>query len=131
MTTTIKIPEMSIEEIIKYSQTIKPIIRKDNKRFFLCNLSENDLTVNSYTLLNNNDKIGETADILKMHVIDDVIMYNKSENNSTFSPTVAEIIKQIPKEFLNNVESFEIIHCLDELKDDYNVALVRLYGKRS
>lgn len=130
-----EIPKMSNEEIAKRYTSIKPIIRKEGKPSYLRNLSNSELENVAYTWLNDSTDYGEFVDFTKLSVLTDVKMLHRWRYYGFFKPTVGEVIRQIPKEYLEKVIAFEIIAGpLDiyttfkaELNAGFHVSIVRLY----
>ncbi|MBE5820963.1 MAG: hypothetical protein E7311_00040 [Clostridiales bacterium] len=128
MKTSTLIPKMSNEKVLKWYKQIKPIVRKNNKTFvFHTDLSPREVTDVSFTWLE--DKKMDKISLDDLYEIKDIYMYHPYVNYMTFVPTIAEVIKQIPKRIINKVVAFEILDCLNQVKDRHHISIVRLYGK--
>ena len=57
------IPSMEESEILKWYKTIKPIVRKENKPYFLRELSNSEVLGTAYIWINENEKYGEPVDM--------------------------------------------------------------------
>lgn len=127
-----EIPKMSTEEITRWYATIKPIVNGDT---YLRELSAEELTNVAYTWLNETTDYAEKVDFSKLSVLEDVKMLHGWGYYGYFKPSVGEVIRQIPKEYLEKVVAFEIIECAiamnstfkDELNAGFHVSIVRLY----
>lgn len=127
-----EIPKMSTEEIARWYATIKPIVNGDT---YLRELSAEELTNVAYTWLNEPTDYAEKVDFSKLSVLEDVKMLHGWGYYGYFKPSVGEVIRQIPKEYLEKVVAFEIIDGAiamnstfkDELNAGFHVSIVRLY----
>ena len=99
---------MSSEEIIKHYKIIKPIRKFNDVPYFLLNLTSIELNYTSYILLGDNSK-SKKVDMNQLFAIKDVNMLHRYDNYLFFTPSIREIISQIPKELLGQVIAFEII----------------------
>ena len=132
-----QIPEMSTDEIAKWYSTIKPIVRK-KKAFYLRKLSERELTRTAYTWLNGSEDYSSPVDFSKLSILADVKMLHSWGYYGFFKPSVGEIIRQIPKEYLEKTIAFEILAGAigmnsiynAELNAGFHVSVVRLYQAR-
>ena len=129
-----EIPSMSKEEIAKWYANIKPIVSKAPK-MYLRNLSEEEITGVAYTWLTKPEDYAEVVDFTKLSVLADVKMLHKWAYYGFFKPDVGEVIRQIPKEYLEKVVAFEILEGPIGMDSIYNkecnagfhVSIVRLY----
>ena len=131
------IPTMSNEEILKWSQNIKPIVCYNGDRRYLRELSIEELTKHSYLWLKSPEDFSETVDFSKIGILADVKMLHSYSYHGFFKPSVGEIIRQIPEELRNVTVAFEIIYSpygqpdfdifKDEFNQHYHVSIVRLY----
>ena len=130
------IPEMSIEEIVKWYKTIKPIVCYNGDLRFLRELSPDELIQTSYVYIKD---YGDKVDLSTIGVLADVKMLHHYMTPSCFKPSVGEILCQIPEELRNATVAFEIIYSpygkpdfeifKDEFNQHYHVSIVRLYQK--
>ena len=104
----IEIPTMSKEEITKWYANIKPIVGKAPKSY-LRNLSEKEITGVAYTWMTKPEDLAEPVDFSKLSVLADVKMLHKWAYYGFFKPDVGEVIRQIPKEYLEKVVAFEML----------------------
>jgi len=130
----IEIPTMSKEEIAKWYANIKPIVGKAPK-MYLRNLSEKEITGVAYTWLTEPKDLVDPVDFSKLSVLADVKMLHRWCYYGFFKPDVGEVIRQIPKEYLEKVVAFEILEGPIGMDSIYNkecnagfhVSIVRLY----
>lgn len=130
-----EIPKMSKKNIVKWYSTIKPIVQNKGTPTYLRELSDSELEDVSYTWLNKSTDYGEVADFTKLSVLADVKMLHSFGYHGFFKPSVGEVIRQIPKEYLEKVIAFEIIDggigmnttFKAELNAGFHVSIVRLY----
>lgn len=134
-----EIPEMSPEEISKWYSTIKPIVYKNGTACYLRKLSDKELTDTAYTWLNKLRDYAEYVDFDQLSILADVRMLHHWGYYGYFKPSVGEVIRQIPKEYLNKVCAFEIIAggigmnsvYNEELNAGFHVSVVRLYQPKN
>ena len=125
-------PQMSNEDIARYYTTIRPIVKHDT---YLRELTAKELTDTAYTWLNEPTDYAEKVDFSKLSVLEDRKMLHGWGYYGFFKPSVGEVIRQIPEEYLKKVVAFEIIHGAiamnttfkDELNAGFHVSIVRLY----
>ena len=130
-----EIPKMSNEEIAHWYDTIKPIVKHDT---YLRKLSTEELTNVAYTWLNKPTDYADKVDFTKLSVLEDRKMLHGYGYYGYFKPSVGEVIRQIPRDYLEKVVAFEII-CgaigmyrtfKDEVSEGFHVSIVRLYQKK-
>jgi len=130
-----RIPKMSMEEIIKWYSSIKPIVHANGTACYLRELSRKELTRAAYTRLNNPQDYSTPVDFNNLSFLADVKMLHRWGYPAFFKPSVEEVIRQIPKEYLNKAVAFEIIaggiginsiYC-EEFIAGFHVSVVRLY----
>lgn len=127
-----EIPQMSNEEIAHWYETIKPIVKHNT---YLRELSADELTGTAYTWLNEPSDYADKVDFSKLSVLEDRKMLHGWGYYGFFKPSVGEVIRQIPKEYLEKVVAFEIIDGAiamnttfnAELNAGFHVSIVRLY----
>ena len=126
-----EIPAMDIKDIAKWYETIKPIV----KQKYLRELTKHELTHTAYTWLDEASDYAKPVDYSKLSVLADVKMLHRWAYYGFFKPDVGEVIRQIPKEYLEKVVAFEIIKgpigmntvYNKELNAGFHVSIVRLY----
>lgn len=134
-----EIPKMSNGDIAKWYSTIKPIVKNEGKLAYLRELSDSELENVAYTWLNESADYGEIVDFTKLSVLADVKMLHGWGYYGFFKPSVGEVIRQIPKEYLEKVVAFEIIDGAigmntifkAELNAGFHVSIVRLYQAKN
>ncbi|MBQ8042593.1 MAG: hypothetical protein IJ272_00390 [Clostridia bacterium] len=130
-----EIPKMSTEEISKWYSTIKPIVYKNGTAYYLRRLSDKELKATAYTCLNKTSDYAEHVDFDQLSFLIDVRMLHLYGYYGYFQPSVGEVIRQIPKEYLEKTIAFEIIDggigmngiYNAELNAGFHVSVVRLY----
>lgn len=130
-----EIPEMSNEDITHWYKSIKPIV---NHGVYLRKLSSEESTNVAYTWLTKSKDYADPVDYSKLLVLEDVKMLHEFGMIALFKPSVGEVIRQIPKEHLEKVVTFEIIYGAigmtstfkDESKQGFHVSIVRLYQSK-
>lgn len=130
-----KIQMMSDGDIARWYATIKPIVKNGGKSTYLRELLESELKTTAYNWLNEPKDYGDIVDYTKLSVLADVKMLHSWSYYGIFKPSVSEVIRQIPKEYLEKVVAFEIINGaigMDtifkaELEEGFHVSIVRLY----
>ena len=133
------IPEMTTEDIVKWSQKIKPIVCHNGDLKYMRELSPDELVHKSYTWLNKPEDYGNKVDLSTLSVFTDVKMLHRFSYHGFFKPSVGEIIRQIPEEMRHLTDAFQIIYSpsgwpdfnifKDEFDQNYHVSIVRLYQK--
>lgn len=126
------IPKMSNEDIARWYTTIRPIVKHS---IYLRELSTKELTNSAYTWIRSLNDYAEQVDFSKLSVLEDRKMLHTWGYYGFFKPNVGEVIRQIPKEYLNRVVAFEIIAgplamnnvFRDEFNAGFHVSIVRLY----
>lgn len=134
-----KIPNMSVEKIAKLYSKIRPIVSKSGTPCYLRELSKKELTDIAYTWLDELKDYDYYVDFNELSVLTDVKMLHRWGNPAFFTPSVGEVIRQIPKEYLDKVVAFEIIGetvgissiYRDELNAGFHVSVVRLYQAKN
>jgi hypothetical protein len=131
------IPEMDQSEIVKWYQNISPIVKDSGKSRYLRRLSDEELSKVAYTWLKKESDYEDAVDYSNLEVLAELQMLHQCGWYGFFKPSVAEVIRQIPKEFLPQTVAFEIIHQKDlndykkEVNAGFHVSTVRLYKARS
>ncbi len=131
-----EIPDKKLEMLVK---KVKPVVRcsrlldteivePDPEGDLLCYIEYDDPRMDNFI---RNPKPKSIAEGLK-HLAD-IKTYHKFGVPVMFSPSIAEVLAQIPKKYLDKVVAFETIAnglSHDNLVDDYHVTVTRLYKKR-
>ena len=138
----VRIPEVPSERIEELSKRIKPVVRFSRRGFFmrLCVSADGkpffikkvDLFGIAFTW---SPKPTKRARGLKQVV--DITTYHTWGYYGCFKPSIAEVLAQIPDEYVYEVNAFEIVDspktsadlCRypEELNEGYHVATTRLY----
>lgn len=134
-----QIPEMTTEEIAKWYTTIKPIVNDGAIPRYLRELSERELTCTAYTWLTEPPDYAGPVDFTQLSVLEDTKMLHVYGYHGFFKPDVGEVIRQIPKQYLEKVVAFEIISgpvgmnsiYRKELNAGFHVSIVRLYQEKN
>lgn len=136
----ISIPEISREELLARYERIKPVVKYDEKRYFLTNFSEEELTGSSYLWMIK-EKLSEEFDITKYSPMPeyDFECIHKYGAPNLFKPSIAEVLAQISDSVLDETCAFEIIEKPETQADLYrnsitfengfHTSIVRLYRK--
>ena len=127
------IPEMEQAEILKWYQNISPI----TKSHYLRRLSDEELSKVSYTWLTKESDYGDAVDYSNIEVLAELQMLHTYGWYGFFKPSVAEVIRQIPKVLLPQTFAFDIISqkdlndSIEEVNAVFHVSTVRLYTARN
>lgn len=136
------IPKLSYAEVIKRSKKIKPVVSFTSKRGKLIRTEGNrgrkyfikkqDLFGVAYTWEPKPLKLAPNLKVLKV-----IQTYHTYGYYGLFKPSIAEVLRQIPKEDLDKVVAFEIVdrpqdaadlnNELEALHAGYHVAKTALY----
>lgn len=133
---TFEIPQMDINEIAYWNKSIKTIV---NHKKYLRDLTKTELTNCVFTLSNHIEDYTGNVDYSELSFLADVKMIHSWTNPAFFRPTVAEVIRQIPKDLLCKTVAFEVLVGAvsknglfkPEFDDGFHVSIVRLYQKRN
>ena len=139
---------MEKEEVLKYCNVIKPIIRVNYNPFFLRDFTDTEVVNLYYNWCPDKAEDIKEADLAtkvnidKLHIVRDIQMFHsyKSHGSPNFcKPTILEIISQIPSDYLDTVAAFEVIDFPKtyneiisnkyEFDEGYTVFTVRLYSR--
>ena len=136
----ISIPEISREELLARYNHIKPVIKWEERKYFLSEFTEEELTKTSYLWMIK-ERLGEEFDITKYSPMQqcDFECIHKFGMPNLFKPSIGEVLAQIPKLVLDDVCAFEIIQKPESEKDLYrnkiafdngfHTSIVRLYTR--
>lgn len=136
----VEIPFMQPRAIFRLYKKMKPIKWENEKPVYLREMTEEQIMEAEFQYLRL--RLGETFAPVKekLAFLADVKMIHKCEYGWKFKATVAEIIQQIPKEFLDRTVAFEIVYKAeskyeceifkDEYDAEYFVSVVRLYQEK-
>jgi hypothetical protein len=133
-----RIPDISDKKLEMLVKKIKPVVRcsrlldtelvrLNHEGDLLCYIEYDNPRMDNFV---QDPKPKSLAEGLKHFA--DVKTYHKFGVPVLFSPSIAEVLAQIPKKYLDEVVAFETIaHGLNEdnLVDDYHVTVTRLYKK--
>ena len=130
-----KIPKMKVEQIAKWYDEIKPIVKRNGVPVYLAKLSADELIKSPYTRFNKDEDYADVVDYSKLSVLADVKMLHTYGYYKFFKPSIGEIIRQIPKELLEKVVAFEMLGgelatnsvFRAEFYAGFHVSIVRLY----
>lgn len=138
----ISIPEIRREELLERCGHIKPIIEYKGKSYFLRDYTEKEIQERPYNWYVEED-IREIADMSKYIAIQNIpdfeCIHKTSGYVTIFTPTIAEVVAQIPECYVNIVDAFQIMESYVNTDDSgehqnafengFNVSRVRLYVK--
>jgi hypothetical protein len=129
------IPEISDEKLEKLAKRIKPIVR--NKNGVPYHIKKVDLRDIAYTW---SPKLTKKSPAF--NIISDITTHHSYGYYGFFKPSIAEVIAQIPEEYIDRVIAFEIVRCpetrndmfgndegLEAVNAGYQIAITRLYEK--
>jgi hypothetical protein len=135
----VSIPSFSDSELEKRYEQVKPIVKVDDKLYYLRDYSIAEFSTFSYLSYIDDDIREEVCenDLVSLNDLDFACLYDT--RNQT--PTIGEILSQIDRKFLPLVKAFEVIEYPKTINDFYKnsmttiafqngfyVATVRLYG---
>lgn len=130
------IPKISDMELLQLYKKIKPIVTLDSRKYLLKNFSLEELRRFSY-IYNINRNIRENIDAFKLESIDTFLCLHSWVYYGLFKPTIGEVLSQIPRELVDDVNSFEIINMPTSIRDiklyeqvfnkGYHLSRVRTY----
>jgi hypothetical protein len=130
-----EIPKMKVEQIAKWYDKIKPIVKRNGVPVYLAKLSIDEIIKIPYTRFNKDEDYADVVDYSKLSVLADVKMLHTYGYYKFFKPSIGEVIRQIPKELLEKVVAFEMLGgelatnsiFRAEFYAGYHVSVVRLY----
>ncbi len=127
------IPEVTEDRIKELAERIKPVVQFDGGKYYI-ELVLVDLFRTAYTW---DPKPANKATGLKL--LCDITTYHTYGYHAMFKPSIAEVLAQIPDDYLDKVVAFEIVRSPETaddlnrepeaLKVGYHVATTRLYAR--
>ena len=136
---TLSIPKISKEELIRRYNHIKPIVTRGYDKYYVRELTEDELINHSYLWMVESKDFGKKVNMDSLLKIVDVKMIHSFSFSGFFKPSVEEILAQIPKKFVEDTVAFEIVYYTNcqndmnffynETRNDFHVSIVRLYKK--
>ena len=129
--------DMIHQDIIRLSKSIRPIVRINCvDPVYLKTMSADELFDSDYTKF---EKYAEPVVFEDLNILADIKVLHEIEEDNSFKPTIADIIRQIPNNLIDNAIAFEIIYSptlipcdynlfIEELRNKYYVSIVRLYS---
>ena len=140
MSEPVKLNLLDEQVIEKLYERIRPIVLLHGNPFFMRQLTPHELSEVSYLWLNDISDYDTEVNLTDYSVLADVKMLHSYGFYGFFKPSVAEVISQIPEEYLSETVAFQIIYSPDtcddlnlfkkELDAHYHVSIVRLYKKK-
>lgn len=136
----ISIPEISKEDLLARYDQIKPVVKYDQKKYFLTDFTKEELTKCSYLWMIK-ERLGEELDITKYSPMPeyDFECIHKYGAPNFFKPSIAEVLAQISDSVIDEVCGFEIVQKPESEVDLYrnkiafdngfHTSIVRLYRK--
>ena len=131
----LSIPKINKGELLKIYDRVKPIYTYNNEKYNLRIFEASELKTKSYTWVRENDLNG-LIDMNHLYAVGDFPCLHKNDNG-VFSPTIAEVLSQIPSSLVEKVDAFEIIEYPETTRDiemypdikekGYYLSLVRTY----
>lgn len=126
---------MKRSDILLNDGYLHPIVKKDGNYFYL-HLTPSDYNV-SLTWLSENQSLSVKADYSKLSYLCDVIIKHRDGYLGLINITYDDILKQIPKKFLDEAFAFEIIYTLKTCESTiifnesfYKISIIRLYSMK-
>lgn len=127
------IPNVPEERVVELAQRIEPIVRIGDAPRYI-----KPVDLNRIAFMWSPEATGY-VDMNGLVALRDITTYHTWAYYGFFKPTIAEVLKQIPTEIVDQVVAFEIIEspqCAEDFDKDreafnagYHVATTRLYGK--
>lgn len=129
----ISIPEMTPDEIMKLYSHIKPIVWRDGKRVYLRQLCKKEAIDQVFTKIESEGEEEKEVNYSELAKLADIRMLHRWGYHMYFKPSVGEVIRQIPKEMINDVVAFQLLHgstsnlFKETFNAGYHTSVVRLY----
>lgn len=129
----IKLELLDDESLKSLNDRIIPII-EDNGKKYTCHKKYSLEQIRKESYIWDTDNFTKEVDRSKLKILTHVKMLHGYGYYGYFKPSIAEILSQIPKEYINDTVAFEIIDTYsmsgDEFDDGYHTSSVRLYGRK-
>ncbi|MBT5023067.1 hypothetical protein HOK51_08245 [Candidatus Woesearchaeota archaeon] len=132
----IEIPRISDQKLNRLYKKIKPVVRFIELRYRNKVEFEADPRGDLYTVKQINPRIcGFTSEseadskISKLKLVAEIQTYHNADECTFFRPSVAEVLAQIPAQFIGDVVAFETLTDSFELDGDNYRTKTILYGK--
>lgn len=130
------IPDITDSELERVYRQLKPIATVDEIKYYLKEYSLYQLRYYSYTE-NFSSSITEKLDSSLIEPIDDFICLHKFHYYGSFTPTIAEVLSQVPEYLAEDSNAFEIVEYPTKIADvakyyeafekGYHLSKVRTY----
>lgn len=121
------------EKLSKLNDRIIPIIEKNGKKY-TCVKKHTLEQIKGESYIWDKENFTKEVDVSTHKILTHVKMLHGYSYPGFFKPSIAEILSQIPKEYIKDTVAFEIIDTYpmsgDAFDDGYHTSSVRLYGKR-
>ncbi|MCQ2978911.1 MAG: hypothetical protein MJ245_03835 [Clostridia bacterium] len=101
------IPYIPDRIIMKRGNTIRPLWKIGDKRFYLGNYNLTEMKLESY-FETSRDHIMEEVDASKIEAFCELETVHPLFGSRKVRPTIAEIVAQIPREYLDDAIAFEL-----------------------
>lgn len=124
---------LSDEKLSRLNDRIIPIIEKDGKKY-TCKKKYTLEQIKGESYIWSKEKFTKEVDVSNLKILTHVKMLHGYGYYGFFKPSIAEILSQIPKEYIEDTVAFEIIDTYpmsgDAFDDGYHTSSVRLYVRR-
>lgn len=131
-----RIPFMENAEIMRYYERIKPIVPRSQGDSYLTELNEHAVTSYAFNKIEEGEETEVLVDYSELATLADVKMIHGWGYHIYFKPSVAEVIRQIPKDLLDKTVAFTLIWgsttslFKEEFDAGYHPSIIRLFKKR-
>lgn len=125
------IPKLSHEELLKRAERIKPLFSFNGKLYLI-----EDVDISRVSFIWEPKKKGIAP---KMTVLGEILTYHTYGHPMLFKPSIAEVLSQIPEQYLEEVVAFQIVGQPNDADDlnryttitnaGYHMAITQLYGR--
>ena len=130
------IPEIDEKELRELYKKIKPITTINGRKYLLKHYLMNSLRNTSYYWVQDRDKTRRIKDE-DIKTIEEFICLHKFSICTDFKPSIAEILSQVPKHLIDEIDYFEIVEVPKDIYDvkrypeayenGYHLSRVRTY----
>lgn len=130
------IPSLTDKELEKIYRQLKPIATVDEIKYYLKEYSLQQLRYYSY-MQDFASSISERLDSSLIDPIDEFICLHKFDYYGSFTPTIAEVLSQVPEHLIDDSNAFEIVEYPTKMADvaryfeafekGYHLSKVRTY----